>query len=149
MNYVSHSPEDTQLFAREEAWRLTRELEGEPIVIVLEGELGAGKTTFAQAFAEALGVRDHIKSPTFVVMKNYHIDGTPGYKEFYHLDCYRLNEASDLIKLGGEEIMYEPGNIVLIEWAERVSAILPEKHLVVHIDHIAEHKRNINTHLTP
>lgn len=144
MNYVSHSPEDTRCFAREEALRLVKEGEGAPIVIALEGELGAGKTTFTQAFAEALGVQENLKSPTFVIMKNYPVEGVPGYQQFYHLDCYRLSGASDLIKLGIEDIIHGSGNIVLIEWAERASGILPDDHLVIHIDHVAEQKRNIS-----
>ncbi len=143
MMYVSHSPEDTQRFAREQAMLFTREGEGHPIVIALEGELGAGKTTFTQAFAEALGVHEHVKSPTFVLMKHYHIVGVPKYHTLYHLDCYRLNSSADLLPLGTGDIIHLPGTIILIEWAERVADILPRNHWVVHIDHIAEQERNI------
>ena len=154
MNYLSHSPEDTQKFAKGQALELTRIGNGQPIVIALEGELGAGKTTFTQAFAEALGVREHLKSPTFVLMKHYRIkpitnppDGRAGNQRLttlYHLDCYRLRDYKDLEPLGIENILNNPENIILIEWAERVVDILPKNHWVVHIDHIAEQERNIS-----
>lgn len=143
MKYVSHSPEETQQFAREQALLLSKQGGGEPLIIALEGELGAGKTTFTQAFAEALGVAEHLKSPTFVLMKHYVLKDVPGYTTLYHLDCYRLNGAADLGPLGVAEIIARPGTIVLIEWAERVADILPRNHWVIHIDHVAEHERNI------
>jgi len=143
MIHISHSPEDTQKFAKEQALELTRVGKGQPIVIALEGELGAGKTTFTQAFAEALGVQEHLKSPTFVLMKHYHIINAPNYHTLYHLDCYRLNSSVDLLPLGTRDTIHLPGTIILIEWAERVADILPKNHWVVHIDHIAEQERNI------
>ena len=143
MIYHSHSPEDTQRFAREQALRLVQEGAGEPVVIALEGELGAGKTTFVQSFAEALGVKEHLKSPTFVLMKHYHLANVPKYQALYHLDCYRLNSSADLFPLGIGDIIHLPGTIILIEWAERVVDILPRNHWVIHIDHIAEQERNI------
>ncbi|MEK7645995.1 MAG: tRNA (adenosine(37)-N6)-threonylcarbamoyltransferase complex ATPase subunit type 1 TsaE [Patescibacteria group bacterium] len=150
MMYVSHSPEETQRFAKEQALELIHIGNGQPIVIALEGELGAGKTTFAQAFAEALGVQEHLKSPTFVLMKHYRIKPTTDNQQpttLYHLDCYRLKDYKDLEPLGVENILNNPENIVLIEWAERVADILPKNHWVVHIDHIAEQERNITVNL--
>jgi len=142
MTYLSHSPEDTQRFAKEQALELTRIGNGEPIVVALEGELGAGKTTFTQAFAEALGVHEHLKSPTFVLLKHYELRIT-NYEFLYHIDCYRLKDSQDLKVLGIEEILGNSKNIVLIEWAERVADILPKNHWVIHIDHISEQERNI------
>ena len=144
MMYVSQSPEDTQRLAKEQAVLLSKQGEGKPLIIALEGELGAGKTTFTQAFAEALGAAEHLKSPTFVLMKHYSISAVAGYHTLYHLDCYRLNGSADLGPLGVKEILQQEGAIVLIEWAERVADILPRNHWVIHIDHIAEHERNIS-----
>ena len=147
MTYLSHSPEDTQEFARKQALRLVEESSGQPIVIALEGELGAGKTTFTQAFATVLGVHENVKSPTFVLMKHYKLTNVINYHTLYHLDCYRLNNSADLLSLGTSDIIQRAGNIVLIEWAERVADILPKSHWVVHIDHVAEHDRNIKIEL--
>ena len=144
MLYVSHSPEETQKFAREQALVLTREGQGQPIIVALEGELGAGKTTFIQAFAEALGVEEHLKSPTFVLMKHYHLNNVPKYHMLYHIDCYRLSSSVDLLSFFGKDIIHLPGTIILIEWAERVADILPRNHWVIHVDHIAEQERNIS-----
>ena len=143
MLYVSHDTGETRRLAGEQARELIKLYGGRPLVIALEGELGAGKTTFVQAFTEVLGVKDKVKSPTFVLMKDYELTGVPGYRHLYHLDCYRLNEAKDLEPLGVKEILNTSGNIILIEWAERVKEILPAKRLVIHIDHITEHTRNI------
>lgn len=141
---ASHSPEDTQRFAREQALALTNQGRGEPLVIALEGELGAGKTTFTQAFAEALGVSDRVKSPTFVLMKHYSLSGVPDYDLLYHLDCYRLKDFKDLGPLGVKEILKRPGTIVLIEWAERVADILPESYWRTVFEHKAEQERTIS-----
>ncbi len=143
MTYLSHSLEDTQKFAREQALLLSKQIAGQPLVIALEGELGAGKTTFTQAFAEALGITEKLKSPTFVLMKHYHLASVPGYDTLYHLDCYRLRDYKDLEPLGVEDILKNPKNIILIEWAERVADILPRNYWLVHIDHIVEQERNI------
>lgn len=146
MKYVSHSPEETQKFAKEQALELTREGNGQPIVVALEGELGAGKTTFTQAFAEALGVREHLKSPTFVLMKHYSIKPITNNQQLttlYHLDCYRLRDSKDLEPLGIENILNNPENIILIEWAERVADILPRNHWIIHIDHVSDNERKI------
>ena len=170
MTYLSHNPEETQRIASDFAKMLFKletvncKLETS-IIITLEGELGVGKTTFIQAFAEALGVHEKVKSPTFVLMKDYPItnylpDRQAGalriektirnpqsaiheFRKLYHLDCYRLRDYKDLKVLGIQNILNNSGNIVLIEWAERVTEILPKQHWVVHIDHVTEQERNI------
>ncbi len=146
MKHVSHSPEETHQIAQDLARNILHKHQGKTVVIALEGELGAGKTTFVQAFAKALGVKHHLKSPTFVLMKHYLLEDAEGYENLYHFDCYRLQDSSELKVLSIEDILNSSGNIVLIEWAERVADILPENHLTVHIDHIAEHTRNISIH---
>ena len=141
MQYISYSVQNTQLFAKEQALKLMRRTEGSPLVIALEGELGAGKTTFIQGFCKGLKIKAKIKSPTFVLMKKYEIPKTE--KSLYHFDCYRLRDYKDLISLGIKEIMGKPENIVLIEWAKRVKEILPLKHIKIHIDHISQNERKI------
>jgi len=143
MNYVSQSPENTAELARSQAQELIQKYSGQPLVIALEGDLGAGKTTFTQAFASALGVKDKVKSPTFVLMKHYELQNVPQYTNLYHLDCYRLNDAADLGPLGMDEIFQKNGNIVLVEWAERIKEVLPQNHLLIQIEHKAEQVRNI------
>jgi len=125
-------------------------------VITLEGELGAGKTTFVKGFAKALGIKAKIKSPTFVLMKYYPImhyalrikktirNPQSVIRKLYHLDCYRVRDHKDLATLDLKSLFKSPDNIILIEWPERVSKILPKKLIKVHIDHISKSERKIN-----
>ena len=101
MIYTTTKPEETQKIASKFIEELLNfETEGARVV-ALEGELGAGKTVFVQGLSKAFGIRDNIKSPTFVLMKNY--DLPKGYT-LYHLDCYRLKDEQDLIPLEITEI---------------------------------------------
>jgi tRNA threonylcarbamoyladenosine biosynthesis protein TsaE len=86
-------------------------------VIGLSGNLGSGKTTFAKAFAKALGIKA-LKSPTFIVSQRYEL----GKKYLYHLDFYRLKDKKDLEAIGIEEIL-SSGDIALIEWVEKFPQI--------------------------
>ncbi|MFZ5559331.1 MAG: tRNA (adenosine(37)-N6)-threonylcarbamoyltransferase complex ATPase subunit type 1 TsaE, partial [Patescibacteria group bacterium] len=79
------------------------------LIFGLVGELGAGKTTFIKAFARGFGIRKRLTSPSFVLMKKY--------KNFYHIDCYRIKTPEDILALDFKEIISNPKNIVLIEWA--------------------------------
>ena len=107
------------------------------VVVALSGDLGAGKTTFAQGFAKGLGVKEMIKSPTFVILKRYKIptsyklQATSCLKYFYHLDCYRLKSAQDARSIGLPEILKNPENLVLIEWPERIEKALKGKFITV------------------
>ncbi len=116
-------------------------------VIALSGPLGAGKTTFAQGFASGLGVREKIKSPTFVLVKEYAIPRftlhASRFTNFYHLDCYRLESRKETVTLGLKEILADPRNLVLIEWAEKIKRALPKKIITVKLFHVGENSRNI------
>ena len=88
------------------------------LVLALSGELGGGKTTFVQGFMTGAGIKKKITSPTFVLLKNY--------KLIYHIDCYRLKKAKELLDLGLREILINPKNIVLIEWPGIIKKYLPK-----------------------
>ncbi len=129
---------------------MAREMESG--IIALEGELGAGKTTFIQAFVKALGVKEKVKSPTFNILKKYKIPNVPILKLHaprfvYHIDCYRLKDHKEAIPLGIQDVFKEKNCIVLIEWPERIKKILPKKLVLVHIDHISKNKRKIRIHM--
>ncbi len=94
-------------------------------VVALEGDLGAGKTTFSQAFARGLGVREIVSSPTFTIIKEYDGDQYP----FYHMDVYRLS-ADEADELGLDDYFYGDG-VTLIEWASRIGELLPEDRLEI------------------
>ncbi len=108
-------------------------------VILLQGELGAGKTTFSQFLLRELGARGPFTSPTFVIMKKYEIDDGRRdlvdskketdfhFKNIYHLDCYRVDEES-VLDLSWEEIIADQNNLILVEWPERIKKIWPKKY---------------------
>jgi len=110
-------------------------------VIALTGDLGSGKTTFMQGFAEGLGYTGRLISPTFILMRQYPIQSG----KLYHLDVYRLDknvdeEAKDL---GLMEIMSDPSNIVVIEWAEKMRTILPEDTQWISFEYVDDETRKI------
>ncbi|MDP3954406.1 MAG: tRNA (adenosine(37)-N6)-threonylcarbamoyltransferase complex ATPase subunit type 1 TsaE [bacterium] len=143
MKIVSNSLKETQKIASDLADKIAEKGPGKyAAVIALEGELGAGKTTFVQGFAKALGIKRHLTSPTFVLIKSYSLQATH-YKLLIHIDAYRLKDYKDLIKLGVDKVVNDSGNIILIEWSDRVKKILPKKYIKVHIDHVSETERLI------
>ncbi len=104
------------------------------LVFALTGDLGSGKTTFVQGFLKALGIRKKITSPTFVIFKRFKVKGLR-FKNIYHIDCYRIQKPNDLLILGLKEILNNPQNIVLIEWAEKVKRILPKNTIWLKFEH--------------
>lgn len=146
MEFVSKSSQETQKLAQ----ILAKEIIKNPrpktraIIIGLEGELGAGKTTFVKGFAKGLGVKDKIFSPTFVLMKVYNFRPKEnGAKFLFHFDCYRLKDHKDFVLLGVKEFLEDPRNIILVEWSDRVEKVLPARYVKVHIDHIDKKTRKI------
>ncbi len=93
-------------------------------VLVLTGDLGAGKTTFVKGLAAGLGIEDHITSPTFLIMKSYPVPGRD--LTLYHIDGYRMRDAQELLDLGFDEILQNPKAIIAFEWGERFPGILPK-----------------------
>lgn len=115
---ITKAAEETKEFARELAAQF---INGG--ILALSGDLGAGKTTFAQGFAQGLGIKDRIVSPTFLIIRQYPIPGQNNF--FYHIDLYRM-ENINLKDSGLEEIISDPTNVVLIEWAEKIADHLPK-----------------------
>ena len=103
--------------------------------ITLEGDLGAGKTTFTQAFAKQLGVKRTVNSPTFTIMKQY-----TGRIPLNHLDVYRLEDSEE--DLGWEEIFYGDA-VTIVEWAHLIERDLPNERLAIEIKRVDEHARLI------
>ncbi len=97
-----------------------------PAVIALEGNLGSGKTTFVQGFAAALGVKENVLSPTFVLMRTYQLKRFKRFKHLIHVDCYRLDSPQDLLHLGFKSLLQDRDAIILIEWADRVRQLMPK-----------------------
>ena len=119
---ITHSPRETLQLGEKLARCLSR---GD--VIALYGDLGSGKTTFTKGVGRGLGVKDahKINSPTFVLIKEY-----KGRIPLYHLDLYRLDNLRDIEDIAVEEYIYGDG-VSIVEWAEKMRRILPEKHIAV------------------
>lgn len=140
MKVTSKSLEETKAVAE----RILSNIEqGEvAVVLALQGDLGAGKTTLSQKIGEILGVRDNMHSPTFVIEKIYEIDWK-GFKKLIHIDAYRLERESELINLGWNEIVADRENIILIEWPENVAGIIPDNAKRVNLKFLDENTREI------
>ncbi len=117
------------------AYKLANLLEAQD-TITLEGDLGAGKTTFTQALAKGLGVMKTVNSPTFTIIKQYE-----GRLPLNHLDVYRLSEGDE--DLGWDEIFYGEG-VSVVEWAHLIEEYLPAERLAIEINRIDENKRRFN-----
>lgn len=118
-------------------------------VVLLHGDLGAGKTVLARGFAAALGITGPIQSPTFGLVAEYDgttPDGTP--LRLYHLDLYRLGPA-DLAGFGFEDYAPSEDGVSLVEWPERAVGQLPEEYLLVRIEQAGEERREIAVEAVP
>ncbi len=114
-------------------------------ILALEGVLGAGKTTFTQGFASGLQIKEEVKSPTFLIMKEYDLSfKNSNFKKFYHIDCYRLEDGNSLGDIGLLEILKKKENLLLIEWAGNIKKILPKDSIKVKFYYISENKRKIS-----
>ena len=104
-------------------------------VVLLKGEMGAGKTVFVKGIAKALGITERITSPTYAYMNDY--DG-----KLYHYDCYRLSSGEDAESLGLTDYFYADG-IRVIEWSENIADVLPKNAISVTIEKTGENQRRI------
>lgn len=144
MEFLSKSPEDTKSFAKNFLEKLSVKSNGRATVVGLYGNLGSGKTTFVQCVAEILGVEEHIASPTFLIFKTYKLTNFKTYQFLLHADAYRLKSGEELRKLGFEKLLADPTNLILIEWADLVTDILPSDHLKLNFEFIDEVTRKIS-----
>ncbi len=135
MKYISESAEETKKIASDIAQKLKA-----GGVVALIGDLGAGKTTFTQGFAKGLGITDKIISPTFVLIRIHPLPNSK--RKLFHIDLYRLEGRIDLKQIGLEEIISDPQNIVLIEWAEKIKDQLKDV-TQVKIRKLSSEKREI------
>lgn len=125
---IMNSVDDTERFAI----KLANILEAQD-TITLEGDLGAGKTTFTKALAKGLGVKRTVNSPTFTIVKQYE-----GRLQFNHLDVYRLAESDE--DLGWDELFYGDA-VSVVEWAHLIEQDLPQDRLAIEIYRIGENER--------
>lgn len=119
----SFSPEDTYALGKQMGEKAKP---GQ--IFTLTGDLGTGKTIFAQGLAAGLGIRDTVNSPTFTILQIYEEGRLP----LYHFDVYRIGDVSEMEEIGYEDCFYGEG-VCLIEWAELIEELLPEKYISITI----------------
>ncbi len=131
---------------QDEAARFARGLlprsEGATLV-ALSGDLGAGKTAFVKGVAKALGVVEHVTSPTFVIMKIYALEGQK-FNRLIHIDAYRLKGEHHLKVLGWDDLLKDPKNLILTEWPEQAGSALPASAIQVAFRYSGEDERTIS-----
>lgn len=115
--FESHSAKETEQFAADLA---AKAKPGD--VYTLSGDLGVGKTVFAKGFAKGLGITEPVTSPTFTIVQEY----LSGRLPFYHFDVYRIGDPDEMEETGFYDYI-DRGGVVLIEWAELIADVLPEK----------------------
>ena len=136
MEFITESSQETQDLGQ----KIAADLVGGEI-LALTGDLGSGKTTFVQGFSKGLGLTSRIISPTFILMRKYRASD----KDFYHIDLYRLEKEVDkeVVNLGVTDIWGKPGNIVVIEWAEKIKDLIPKSAKWIFFENLGEDKRKI------
>ncbi|HEY3738593.1 MAG TPA: tRNA (adenosine(37)-N6)-threonylcarbamoyltransferase complex ATPase subunit type 1 TsaE [Bryobacteraceae bacterium] len=124
--YETHSAEET----RERGRAIARELPSKAVVLLI-GDLGAGKTTLTQGIIEGLGAASHeeVASPTFTLIHEY----SP--PRVYHIDLYRLDTEQEVATLGLDEL-FDRDAIVLIEWGERFPRLMPHDRIEIRLEHV-------------
>lgn len=133
LEFFSHSPEQTRRFGI----RLGSLLQNGD-VLCLQGDLGAGKTTFVQGLAQGWGSLDSVSSPTFILVNLYR---RPDSMPLFHLDAYRLESALEAEELDLDAMLAQ--GPLAIEWAERLKPILPPERLWIQMEYVAEENRKI------
>lgn len=124
MQIISKSVEETVQIGKRLGEHVTK-----GTTVCLTGDLGTGKTHFSKGFAEGLGIKDTITSPTFTLINEYYDGRLP----LYHFDVYRVHDEESVLDLGFEEYVYGKG-VCLIEWADLIEGILPEVFIHVSIE---------------
>ncbi|MCD6358361.1 MAG: tRNA (adenosine(37)-N6)-threonylcarbamoyltransferase complex ATPase subunit type 1 TsaE [Dehalococcoidia bacterium] len=130
LHIISDCPKQTQNIGIK-LGRLSQEGD----VLLLTGNLGAGKTCLTQGIARGLDIQEYTSSPSFMVVKEYY-----GRLHLYHIDLYRLEQTAEILDLGLDDYLYGEG-ICVVEWADREPAVLPEENLLIKMSYISDSKR--------
>ncbi len=146
LDIISHSAAQTQRLGM----RLGTLLQGGELIL-LDGQLGTGKTTFAQGLAQGMDITEVINSPTFTLLKEYPGRPRPGAQPgapsrkgpaLYHFDLYRLDNPEEILYLGFEDYFYGSG-VCVVEWAQKAASLWPVEHLNIRMKILSETKRGL------
>ncbi len=144
--FISHSEGETKKIAQNIFNKFKNQLRNKALIFALQGELGTGKTQFIKGLAQGLGIKTNVPSPTYILMREYlWSEGI-----LYHIDTWRMEKGKELLDLGLNK-MLKPGNVIAIEWLEKVRPILEKierknrgmKIVWITIDYLNENKRKI------
>ena len=136
LEVISHSADETVAIGEALAGSLR---DGD--VMLLHGDLGAGKTTLAKGIASALGIEDVVSSPSFSLVNEYDTRLASAVSRLYHLDLYRLRSEGDLATIGFEDFVAPADGVTIVEWPERAGTALPERFLLVEIETVGSDSR--------
>jgi tRNA threonylcarbamoyladenosine biosynthesis protein TsaE len=146
LDSISHSAAQTQRLGM----RLGELVRGDELIL-LNGQLGTGKTTFTQGLAQGMGISANINSPTFTLLKEYagHLEAQPHNGKtprrglaLYHFDLYRLDNPEEIFDLGFEEY-FDSGGVCVVEWAEKADLYWPADHLGIRLKMLSDTKRGL------
>ena len=140
---LSRSPSDTTVIGGALAGWLE---DGD--VVLLHGNLGAGKTTLAKGIAVALGIDAVVSSPSFALVNEYETDGGQSVSHLYHLDLYRLH-PDEVPSIGFADFMSPTDGVTLVEWPERAADQLPGRYLLVEIEPAGQNQRRLRLSMIP
>lgn len=145
LDIVSHSSAQTQRLGM----RLGDLLRGGELIL-LEGQLGSGKTTFTQGLAMGMGISELVSSPTFTLLKEYSgqmlaLAGRPPQRgpALYHFDLYRLDDPEEILDLGFEDYFYDGSGVCVVEWADKAAELWSDGHLSIRLKPMSETKRSL------
>lgn len=147
---ITKSKTQTQKFAKKMAQQILKKGPGKQAqVLALSGDLGAGKTTFTQGFIKALGVKHHVTSPTFMIVRRYPLESQRSkvkgqmFSNVFHFDLYRIHQPKEILALDFRKIIKNPENIALIEWPERLGKLFPKSAVKISFSHGKNEKERI------
>ena len=113
-------------------------------IVLLSGELGAGKTTLTKGIAQGLRILEDITSPTFTLMNTYPVSAESDVKTLVHIDTYRLKNQEELLEIGVEDYLGKPTTLCIIEWPEKIEGLLKNKKTIaITIEHTKNHTRTL------
>ena len=154
MKYLIETEKDLEKLAEDILILATEKKYNHATVLALQGELGAGKTTFTKSLARILGINESITSPTFVIQKTFSINATNFknsaeafskniFAQLIHIDSYRLDLSAELAHLGWHDLLNQKENLIVVEWPERIADILPAQYILLKFAHVNETTREV------
>lgn len=142
MKYLIKNEKDLEKLAESILVLVIEKKYNHATVLALQGDLGAGKTTFTKSLARILGVTESITSPTFVIQKTFSVSNNL-FTQLIHIDSYRLDLSAELIHLGWHDLLNQKENLIVVEWPERISDILPNQYILLKFAHVDETTREV------